>query len=51
MMQALRIWELGKLQRVLCLRRRPGESWVEHMKRTEPMIARKLQKHNQPQAM
>ena len=36
MMQALRIWELGKLRCVLCLRRRPGESWV--MKRTEPML-------------
>ena len=36
---------------VLYLRRRPGESGVEHMERTGPMFARKLQKHNQPQAM
>ena len=27
MFQALRIWELGKLRRVLCLRRRPNEGW------------------------
>ena len=33
MFQALRIWELGKLRRVLCLRKRPNESWVDYMKR------------------
>ena len=48
MMQALRIWELGKLRRVLCLRKRTGESWVEHMKRMGPTVARQLQKHGQP---
>ena len=32
MFQALRIWELGKLRRVLCLRRRPNECWVDYMK-------------------
>ena len=31
MFQALRIWELGKLRRVLCLRRRPDEGWVDYM--------------------
>ena len=34
MFQALRIWELGKVRRVLCLRRRPNECWVDYMKRT-----------------
>ena len=34
MFQALRIWELGKLRRVLCLRRRPNECRADHMKRT-----------------
>ena len=29
MFQALRIWELSKLRRVFCLRRRPNESWVD----------------------
>ena len=35
---ALRIWELGKLRGVLCLRRRPDEGWVDHMKRTGIMV-------------
>ena len=30
MFQALRIWEMGKLRRVLCLRRRPNECWVDY---------------------
>ena len=34
MFQALRIWELGKLRRVLCLRRRTNECWADHTKRT-----------------
>ena len=34
MFQALRICELVKLRRVLCLRRRPNECWADHMKRT-----------------
>ena len=46
MFQALRIWELGKLRRVLCLRRRPNECWAE--KRTGVIVARQLKKHNQP---
>ena len=46
--QALRIWELGKLRRVLCLRRRPYECWVDCMKRTGVIAARQLRKHNQP---
>ena len=29
MFQALRIWELGKLRRVLCLRRRQNECWAD----------------------
>ena len=41
MFQALRIWELGKLRRVLCLRR------VDYMKRTGVIVARQLKKHNQ----
>ena len=48
MFQALRIWELGKLRRVLCLRRRPDECWVDYMKRTGVIVARQLKKHNQP---
>ena len=42
MFQALRIWELGKLRRVLCLRRRPNECWADHMKRAGPIVARQL---------
>ena len=48
MFLALRTWELGKLRRVLCLRRRPNECWADHMKRTCVMVARQLKKHNQP---
>ena len=48
MFQALRIWELGKLRSVLCLRRRLNECSVEHMKRTGVIVARQLKKHNQP---
>ena len=48
MFQVLRIWELGKLRRVLCLRRRPNECWVDHMIRTGVIVARQLKKHNQP---
>ena len=48
MFQALRIWELGKLRRVLCLRRRPHECWVDYVKRTGVIVARQLKKHNQP---
>ena len=48
MFQALRIWELGKLRRVLCLRRRPNECLVDCMKRTVVIVARQLKKHNQP---
>ena len=48
MFQALRIWELGTLRRVLCLRRRPNECWADHMKRTGVIVARQLKKHNQP---
>ena len=47
MFQALRIWELGKLRRVLCLRRRPNEGWVDYMKRTGVIAARQLKKHGQ----
>ena len=47
MFQALRIWELGKLRRVLCLRRRPNEGWVDYMKLTGVIVARQLKKHNQ----
>ena len=39
MFQALRIWDLGKLRCVLCLRRRTNETWVDHMKRTGPVVA------------
>ena len=48
MFQSLRIWDLGKLRRVLCLRRRPNECWADHMKRTGVIEARQLKKHNQP---
>ena len=48
MFQALRIWELEKIRRVLCLRRRPNECWVDYMKRTGVIVARQLKKHNQP---
>ena len=48
MFQALRILELGYLRRVLCLRRRPNECWVDYMKRTGVIVARQLKKHNQP---
>ena len=48
MFQVLRFWELGKLRRVLCLRRRPNECWADHMKRTGVIVARQLKKHNQP---
>ena len=48
MFQALRIRELVKLRRVLCLRRRPIECWADHMKRTGVIVARQLMKHNQP---
>ena len=47
MFQALRIWELGKLRRVLCLRRRPNEGWVDLLKRTGVIAARQLKKHGQ----
>ena len=47
MFQALRFWELGKLRRVLCFRRRPNECWADHMKRTGVIAARQLRKHNQ----
>ena len=42
----LRIWELGKLRRVLCLRKRPNECWTDHMKLTSVIVARQLKKHN-----
>ena len=45
MFQALRIWELGKLRRVLCLRRRANECWADHMKRTGVIVVRQLKKH------
>ena len=48
MLQALRTWELVKLRRVLCLRRRPNECYADHMKRTGVIVARQLKKHNQP---
>ena len=47
MFQALRIWELSELRRVLCLRRRPNESWFDCMKRTGPVAARQLKKCGQ----
>ena len=48
MFQALRIWALGKLRRVLCLRRRPNECWADYMKRTGVIVVRQRKKHNQP---
>ena len=33
---------------VECLRRRPDECWADHMKRTGPIVARQLKKHDQP---
>ena len=39
---------MGKLRRVLCLRRRPNECLADHMKRTGVIVARQLKKHNQP---
>ena len=47
MFQALRIWEMGKLRRVLCLRRRPNEGWVDYMKRIGVIAARQFNKHGQ----
>ena len=47
MFQALRIWALGKLRRVLCLHRRPNECWVDYMKRTGVIAVRQLKKHGQ----
>ena len=47
MFQSLRSRELGKLRRILCLRRRPNEGWVDYMKRTGPNVAKQLKKHNQ----
>ena len=47
MFQALRIWELGKLCRLLCLRRRPNEGWVGSVGRTDVIAARQLKKHGQ----
>ena len=47
MFQSLRSWELGKLRRVLCLRRRPNEGWVDYLKRIGQIVARQLKKHNQ----
>ena len=45
MFQALRIWELGKLRRVLCLRRRPNEGCrrpnecsADHMRRSGVIV-------------
>ena len=43
MFPALRIWEIGKLCRVLD----PNECWADHMKRTGVIVARQLIKHNQ----
>ena len=48
MFQALRIWGLGELRRVLCLRRRPNEGWADHMKRTCPTVALQLKRRGQP---
>ena len=44
---SLRTWELGKLRRILCLRRRPHENWVDYMKRTGLIVAKQLKKYNQ----
>ena len=43
---SMRILELEKLRRVLCLRRRPNEGWVDYMKRTGLIVARQLKKYN-----
>ena len=48
MFQALCIWELEKLRRVLCLRRRKNECLADHMKRTGVIVARQLKEHSQP---
>ena len=48
MFQSLRISELGKLRRVLCLRRKANECWADHKKRTGVIVAWQLKKHNQP---
>ena len=37
----------GKFRRVLCLRRRPNEGWVDYLKRTGVIAARLLKKHSQ----
>ena len=47
MFQSLRSWELGKLRRILCFRRRPNEGWGDYMKRTGLIVAKQLKKHNQ----
>ena len=47
MFQSLRCWELGRPCRILCLRRRPNEGWVDYMKRTGLIVAKQLKKHNQ----
>ena len=47
MSQSLRSWELGKLRRDHCLRRRPNEGWVDYMKRTGLIVAQQLKKHKQ----
>ena len=47
MFQSLRTWELGELRRILCLRRRPHENWVDYMKRTGLIVAKQLKKHDQ----
>ena len=46
MFHSLRTWELDKLRRILCLRRRPHENWVDYMKRTGLIVAKQLKKHN-----
>ena len=46
MFQTLRIWELGKLRRVVSLRRRPNECWLITWKRTSVIVARQFKKHN-----
>ena len=47
MFHSLRTRELGKLRRILCLRRRPNENWVDYMKRTGLIVAIQLKKYNQ----
>ena len=47
MFHSLRTWELGKLRRILCLRRRPHENWVDYMKRKGLIVAKQLKKYNQ----